>query len=147
MRPRASVPPSTANHPSLLRLARCNCPSFRRITWTKRHNPSALEKADDKEWDRATVCPVIRCITEVPRAVISRAGCGLQAEAVAALVNARTAEAADSALAGMTGGLGAAVAAMRADTLNLLAELEVGRSYFALCNHTLPKLIVSLEVS
>ncbi|BDA49035.1 probable tRNA modification GTPase MnmE [Coccomyxa sp. Obi] len=47
-----------------------------------------------------------------------------QAEAVAALVNARTAEAADSALAGMTGGLGAAVAAMRSDTLNLLAELE-----------------------
>ncbi len=46
---------------------------------------------------------------------------------MAALVNARTAEAADSALAGMTGGLGAAVAAMRSDTLNLLAELEVGR--------------------
>ncbi|KAK9918470.1 hypothetical protein WJX75_004296 [Coccomyxa subellipsoidea] len=47
-----------------------------------------------------------------------------QAEAVAALVNARTAAAADSALAGMSGGLGAAVAAMRCDALNLLAELE-----------------------
>lgn len=49
-----------------------------------------------------------------------------QAEAVAALVNAQTAAAADSALAGMSGGLGAAVAAMRTDAVNLLAELEVG---------------------
>lgn len=48
----------------------------------------------------------------------------LQAEAVAALVNARTAAAADSALAGLSGGLGAAIAAMRTDTLELLAELE-----------------------
>ncbi|EIE18915.1 tRNA modification GTPase TrmE [Coccomyxa subellipsoidea C-169] len=47
-----------------------------------------------------------------------------QAEAVAALVNARTAAAADSALAGMSGGIGAAVAAMRSDAVNLLAELE-----------------------
>lgn len=63
-----------------------------------------------------------------PKTLIGTAGSGLQAEAVAALVNARTDEAADSALAGMTGGLGAAVAAMRSDTLNLLAELEVGTS-------------------
>lgn len=65
-------------------------------------------------------------------------GCNVQAEAVAALVNARTAAAADSALAGMSGGLGAAVAAMRCDALNLLAELEVSRLYI------LPHVILSL---
>lgn len=48
-----------------------------------------------------------------------------QAEAVAALVNARTAAAADSALAGLSGGLGAAIASMRSDALAMLAELEV----------------------
>ena len=42
-------------------------------------------------------------------------------------MNARTAAAADSALAGMSGGIGAAVAAMRSDAVNLLAELEVSR--------------------
>lgn len=42
-------------------------------------------------------------------------------------MNARTAAAADSALAGMSGGIGAAVAAMRGDAVNLLAELEVSR--------------------
>ncbi len=51
-------------------------------------------------------------------------GCA-QAEAVAALVNARTPAAADSALAGLSGGLGAAIAAMRGDALSILAELEV----------------------
>ena len=45
---------------------------------------------------------------------------------MAALVSARTAAAADSALAGLSGGLGAAVAEMRAAALQLLAELEVG---------------------
>ncbi|KAK9827404.1 hypothetical protein WJX81_008606 [Elliptochloris bilobata] len=49
-----------------------------------------------------------------------------QAEAVAALVGARTAAAADSALAGLAGGAGAAVAAMRAAALSLLAEIEAG---------------------
>lgn len=49
---------------------------------------------------------------------------GGQAEAVAALVSARTAAAADSALAGLAGGAGAAVAAMRAAALRLLAEIE-----------------------
>lgn len=50
----------------------------------------------------------------------------LQAEAVAALVGARTAAAADSALAGLAGGAGAAVAGMRAAALSLLVEIEAG---------------------
>ena len=45
---------------------------------------------------------------------------------MAALVGARTAAAADSALAGMAGGAGAAVAGMRAAALRLLAEMEAG---------------------
>ena len=41
------------------------------------------------------------------------------------LIEARTATAADSALAGLSGGLASTVAAARADTIELLAELEV----------------------
>ncbi|KAF8061319.1 mnmE [Scenedesmus sp. PABB004] len=47
-----------------------------------------------------------------------------QAENVLALVNARTATAADSALAGLAGGLGALVSELRGDCLEILAELE-----------------------
>lgn len=60
-----------------------------------------------------------------PTQLILKAAYSLQAESVAALVNARTAAAADSALAGLAGGLGAEVAAMRAETLAILAEMEV----------------------
>ena len=49
----------------------------------------------------------------------------LQAESVNELVGARTAAAADSALAGLTGGIGALVSALRQQALILLAELEV----------------------
>ena len=49
----------------------------------------------------------------------------LQAESVNELVGARTAAAADSALAGLTGGIGALVSALRKKALVLLAELEV----------------------
>ena len=48
----------------------------------------------------------------------------LQAENVLALVNARTAAAADSALAGLQGGLGQLVTELRADVLSIVAELE-----------------------
>ena len=41
------------------------------------------------------------------------------------LVGARTAAAADSALAGLTGGIGATVQRLRLSALTLLAELEV----------------------
>ncbi len=47
-----------------------------------------------------------------------------QAESVAALLTARTPAAADSALAGLRGGVGGAVAGLRAECLSLLAELE-----------------------
>lgn len=47
-----------------------------------------------------------------------------QAESVTELISARTPAAADSALAGLRGGIGGAVAAMRRKCLNLLAELE-----------------------
>jgi MnmE helical domain len=47
-----------------------------------------------------------------------------QAESVAQLLGARTAAAADSALAGLSGGIGAAVSAIRSDALAVLAELE-----------------------
>jgi tRNA modification GTPase len=47
-----------------------------------------------------------------------------QAEAVGALVSARTPAAADSALAGLGGGLGAEIAALRAACLGALAELD-----------------------
>ncbi|KAG2447372.1 hypothetical protein HYH02_007700 [Chlamydomonas schloesseri] len=47
-----------------------------------------------------------------------------QAESVSELVGARTAAAADSALAGLRGGVGAAVSGMRRQCLDLLAELE-----------------------
>ncbi len=49
----------------------------------------------------------------------------LQAESVNELVGARTAAAADSALAGLTGGIGATVQRLRLSALTLLAELEV----------------------
>ncbi|KAL6753434.1 hypothetical protein V8C86DRAFT_3028768 [Haematococcus lacustris] len=47
-----------------------------------------------------------------------------QAEAVTSLLTARTAAAADSALAGLRGGLGDLVARLRRDALALLAEVE-----------------------
>ncbi|KAL0039327.1 hypothetical protein WJX79_003589 [Trebouxia sp. C0005] len=47
-----------------------------------------------------------------------------QAESVNELVGARTAAAADSALAGLTGGIGATVQRLRLSALTLLAELE-----------------------
>lgn len=50
--------------------------------------------------------------------------CCQQAENVLALVNARTAAAADSALAGLQGGLGQLVAELRGDVLDILTELE-----------------------
>ena len=48
----------------------------------------------------------------------------LQAEAVSSLVSARTVAAADSALAGLAGGLGREVGAMRADVIDMLVELD-----------------------
>lgn len=48
-----------------------------------------------------------------------------QAENVLQLLQARTAAAADSALAGLTDGVGRIVSDMRAECLQLLAELEV----------------------
>jgi hypothetical protein len=48
----------------------------------------------------------------------------LQAENVLALVNARTAAAADSALAGLQGGLGQLVSELRRDVLSIITELE-----------------------
>lgn len=56
----------------------------------------------------------------------------LQAESVNELVGARTAAAADSALAGLTGGIGAAVHSLRLTALTLLAELEV-RALVCIC--------------
>ncbi|KAI8468364.1 MAG: P-loop containing nucleoside triphosphate hydrolase protein [Monoraphidium minutum] len=47
-----------------------------------------------------------------------------QAEAVMQLVNARTAAAADSALAGLQGGVGGAVRQIREDVLDILVEVE-----------------------
>jgi tRNA modification GTPase len=47
-----------------------------------------------------------------------------QAEAVAQLVDARTVAAADSALAGLAGGLGAEVGAVRRECLDMLVELD-----------------------
>jgi tRNA modification GTPase len=47
-----------------------------------------------------------------------------QAESVAQIISARTPAAADSAFAGLLGGLGATVARMRADCLAILAELD-----------------------
>jgi hypothetical protein len=58
----------------------------------------------------STVC----CLARVPT----------QAENVLQLVNARTATAADSALAGLAGGLGQLVSELRGDLLEILAELE-----------------------
>lgn len=49
----------------------------------------------------------------------------MQAESVNQLVSARTAAAADSAVAGLTGGIGAMVKNLRRSALSLLAELEV----------------------
>jgi tRNA U34 5-carboxymethylaminomethyl modifying GTPase MnmE/TrmE len=47
-----------------------------------------------------------------------------QAENVLALVNARTSAAADSALAGLQGGLGQLVSECRRDVLSIITELE-----------------------
>ena len=49
----------------------------------------------------------------------------MQAESVNELVGARTAAAADSAIAGLTGGIGSMVQKLRRSALLLLAELEV----------------------
>lgn len=46
----------------------------------------------------------------------------LQAEAVSQLVNARTAAAADAALAGLSGGLASCVASVRAAAVDLLVN-------------------------
>lgn len=51
--------------------------------------------------------------------------CCAQAESVNELMGARTAAAADSAIAGLTGGIGAMVQGLRRSALVLLAELEV----------------------
>lgn len=50
--------------------------------------------------------------------------CCVQAENVLSLINARTAAAADSALAGLQGGLGQLVTEMRRDVLSIIVELE-----------------------
>lgn len=47
---------------------------------------------------------------------------GLQAEAVSQLVNARTAAAADAALAGLSGGLGSCVSTVRAAVIDVLVS-------------------------
>lgn len=47
-----------------------------------------------------------------------------QAENVLQLISARTATAADSALAGLAGGLGQLVSELRGDLLEIIAELE-----------------------
>lgn len=47
-----------------------------------------------------------------------------QAESVAQLLDARTAAAADSALAGLGGGIGEGVRRMRVEGLTLLADLD-----------------------
>ncbi len=56
----------------------------------------------------------------------------MQAESVHELVGARTAAAADSALAGLTGGIGAMVQKLRRSALRLLAELEVTTHAFCM---------------
>ena len=48
-----------------------------------------------------------------------------QAEAVSQLVEARTAAAADAALAGLSGGLAACVASLRADAIDLLVHFSI----------------------
>ncbi len=55
-----------------------------------------------------------------------------QAEAVSQLVEARTGAAADAALAGLSGGLAACVAAMRADAIDLLVRLRLRLRHEAL---------------
>ena len=50
--------------------------------------------------------------------------CRWQAESVAELVSARTGAAADSALAGLSGGLAETITAFRAEVIDLLAEIE-----------------------
>jgi hypothetical protein len=52
----------------------------------------------------------------------------LQAEAVSELLQARTAAAADSALAGLQGGLGKLVSTLRSRIVNILAEMEVSNT-------------------
>lgn len=49
----------------------------------------------------------------------------VQAESVAQLIDARTVAAADSALAGLAGGLGREVQEMRAECIDLLTEMDV----------------------
>lgn len=52
-----------------------------------------------------------------------------QVEALGSLLTARTSAAADSALAGLRGGLGELVVALRRRTLALIAEIEVGAGF------------------
>jgi hypothetical protein len=70
----------------------------------------------------------LTCAVLLPCACLLSACCWccpwLQAENVLALVNARTAAAADSALAGLQGGLGQLVSELRADVLSIITELE-----------------------
>lgn len=49
----------------------------------------------------------------------------LQAESVQQLVDSKTAAAADSALAGLKGGIGETIQRIRSKCLDILAELEV----------------------
>jgi hypothetical protein len=64
-------------------------------------------------------CSLVCIVGEVPEVV------GVQAESVAQLVSARTVAAADRALAGLRGGVGEAITAIRSDLISLLAALEV----------------------
>jgi hypothetical protein len=84
-------------------------------------------------WWRAILLPdvmisrqgTLRDLPSTLRNTCRRCRCGLQAEAVSDLLQARTAAAADTALAGLRGGLGAVVADLRARVIAVLAELEV----------------------
>lgn len=74
-----------------------------------------------------SLCPV-RLYTSALRA----STCVLQAEAVSQLVNARTAAAADAALAGLSGGLALCVASVRAAAIDLLVTTTSTRLCWSL---------------
>jgi hypothetical protein len=71
---------------------------------------------------------------------VTAGAAGLQAEAVSQLVNARTAAAADAALAGLSGGLGSCVASVRAAVIDALvstvpyaSHVECTRGFLRCC--------------
>jgi tRNA U34 5-carboxymethylaminomethyl modifying GTPase MnmE/TrmE len=67
----------------------------------------------------------------------------VQAESVAQLVSARTVAAADRALAGLRGGVGEAITAIRSDLIGLLAALEVNPIHkYTRCTSQLPTNVV-----